>query len=85
MVVAELLDVGKLVKSKRAVTQQVAAEFMLVHHQSLLVDVRVGVVFVGQRRDHQNLSQHVVEDVRFLPTLRTSPVTTSPKFRTKPL
>ena len=69
MVVAELLDMGKLVKSEQAVPQQVVAEFMLVHNQSLLVDGRVVVVVVGQRRDHQHLSQHMVEDVCFSSTL----------------
>ena len=65
VVVAELLDMAKLVRSKRTVTQKVVVGFMLVHHQSLLVDGRVVVVVVGQRRDHQHLSQHMVEDVCF--------------------
>ena len=56
VVVAELLDRGKIVRNKRAVTQQVVVGFMLVHQQSLLVDGRVVVVVVGQRRDHQHLS-----------------------------
>ena len=65
MVVAELLDAGELVRSEQAVPRQGVVEFMLVHHRSLLVDGRVGVVVVGQRREHQHISHRVVKDMRF--------------------
>ena len=70
VVVAEWLDTAKLGRSKCAVIQQVIVEFILVHHRSFVVDGRVVVVVVvGQRRDHQHLSQHMFEDVCFSSTI----------------
>ena len=65
--IAELLGMDNHIRGKHTITRQVVVNFMMVHHQSLLVDGRVAVVVVvvGQRRDHQHLSQHMVEDMRF--------------------